>query len=135
MTLDEYSHDRGSDFHSCGGDVLLHETEDLAGFLLLIDANIAFGEHGRGLLEITEVVEIRPDGSAHRKRYRYHFAYDGLFVFRYERDAKNHPDMPEHKHAGAEDNRIPSGRMRFSDVVSELYDFTAEVESGPPADA
>jgi hypothetical protein len=126
--IDAYSYDRGNDFHSCGGDVLTHDTEDLAGALLLIDANIAFGDGGRGLLEVTEVVEML-DGVPHRRRYRYHFSYDSQFLFRYERDGKNHPEMPEHKHAGSEDNRIPWGRVTFAEVVEEVYEYVQDIET------
>jgi hypothetical protein len=128
MTLDDYSHARGTDVHGCGAYVLSHTTEDLAGALLLIEANLGFGARGDGLLEVTEVVGIW-EGRPHRIRYRYHFSYDSLFLWRYDRDPKNHADMPMHKHVGSEDRRIPWGRVTFSEVVDEVYEYVAVIEA------
>jgi len=127
VSLDSYSVDRGDDFYSCGGKVISHETTDLAGRLLLIEAVISFGMDNEGILEVTEVVELDASGRPHRRRYRYHFSYRDLFLFRYCRDFKRHPELPEHKHVGLADHRIDSGPIRFSEVVSEIYDVIADI--------
>jgi hypothetical protein len=121
MTLDEYSHDRWNDFHSCGGNVTHHTTLDLApGVMLQIEAAIVFRTFREGILEVDEVVVMK-DGQPHRLRYSYRFEFQGLEVFRYDRDPRNHPEMPEHKHVGG--RRIPSDRATFRQVVEEAWDW------------
>lgn len=49
------------------------------------------------------------------------------FLFRYDRDPANHPDMPEHKHLPPQ-RRIASGPVTFRDVLEEAYAHVAEID-------
>lgn len=120
MSLDDYSHARGDDFHACGGRVD-HTTEDLAGGALLIGATIVLATPQEAILEIDEVVVSTDGDSVHRVRYAYRFLFEGRMIFGYDRDAKNHPHMPEHKHIG--DRRISWGPMPFHDFVNEVWEW------------
>jgi hypothetical protein len=124
VSLDEYSHARGEDFHACGGAVTSHVTEDIANRTrLLIGATIVLATEQEAILEIDEVVVARAGGE-HRFRYAYRFLFEGRMIFGYDRDPVNHPEMPEHKHIG--DRRIPSGAVSFRDFVDEVWDWIEE---------
>jgi hypothetical protein len=124
VSFEEYSHARGDDFHSCGGVVTSHTTEDVAdGEILLIGATIVLTTEHEAVLEIDEVVVSRLDGE-HRERYAYRFFFEGLQIFGYDRDARNHPDMPEHKHIG--DRRIAWGPVTFRQFVDEVWEWINE---------
>jgi Family of unknown function (DUF6516) len=125
MSLEEYSHARGQDFHSCGGTVTSHTTEDLAdGAVLLIEAAIVLQTPQEAVVEVDEVIVLTANGDAHRQRYSYRFIFEGLEVFRYDRDPRNHPEMPEHKHVG--NRRIPWGTVGFREFVDEVWEWINE---------
>ena len=124
MSLEEYSLARGDDFESCGGMVTSHTTRDLAGSTLLIEAAIVLHTAPEAILEVLEVVALSEDGLCHRQRYGYRLIYERLELFRYDRDARNHPNMPDHKHVG--DRRFPSGPVGFREFVEEAWDWINE---------
>jgi Family of unknown function (DUF6516) len=127
MSLEEYSHARGEDFHSCGGRVTSHKTFDVAdGRMLLIEAAIVLVTRPphEAVLEVDEVVVVTDDGGEHRERYSYRFIFEGREIFRYDRDPKNHPDMPEHKHVGT--RRIQWERVSFREFVNEVWEWINE---------
>ena len=129
MPLGDYAFDRSEEFHSSGGSVLELETKDLAGQFVLIEASLAFGQRLEGILIVRELVEEGEQGRAHRLQYSYHFMYRDQFLFRYDRDPDNHPEMPEHKHLPPGDRRIASGPVTFREVLEETYDVIAEIEA------
>lgn len=120
MSLDDYSHARGNDLYACGGTVTSHKTEDLAEALLLIEGTIALETEQEAILEVDEVVIAQADGE-HRVRYKYRFFFEGRMIFGYDRDHKNHPDMPEHKHIG--DRRIRWEAVGFREFVDEVWEW------------
>jgi len=129
MALDDCVFDRCEDFHRTGTSVLKLETTDLAGELTLIEAALAFGRTLEGILIVRELVEETSPGQPHRLQYSYHFMYRDLFLFRYDRDPDNHPEMPEHKHLSPAERRVASGRVTFREVLEEVYDLIGELEA------
>ena len=67
---------------------------------------------------------IRP----HRRKYGYHFLYEDDFVFRYDRDPTQHPEMPEHKHLPG-DHVDPCDPVTLAQVVDEVLDVVAQREA------
>lgn len=128
MALDEYVFDRCEDFHRCGASILKLETSNLAGELALIEASLAFGRTLEGILIVRELIEEIQPGRPHRLQYSYHFMYRDQFLFRYDRDPDNHPEMPDHKHLSPGDRRVPSGPVTLREVLEEVYDLIGELE-------
>lgn len=128
MSLDEYSVSRMQDIHSCSDLVIHEETRDLGGVLFLIKAALAFGSSYDAVLTVREVLETQPSGEVHRLEYSYQLLYGTQFLFRYDRDPENHPDMPEHKHLPPDERRIAWDRVTFRQVVEEVYDLVGEIE-------
>lgn len=129
MSLDRHALDRIDDIHSCGGLVVQVQTRDLGGTAVLIRATVAFGWHFDAQLIIREVVRETERGEAHREQYSYHLIYRDRFLFRYDRDPDNHPEMPEHKHLPPDERRLAWGRVTFRDVLDETYMLVAEFEA------
>lgn len=129
MALDAYAYERSEAFHTCGAYAVDEETRDLAGALFLIKATLTFGPSGDTVLVVKEVVEETPTGEVHRLEYSYQLMYRSQFLFRYDRDPENHPEMPEHKHLPPDERRVPSGRVTFREIVDEVYDLLAELEA------
>jgi hypothetical protein len=128
MSLDAYSFSRIQDVHSCGALVISEEAQDLGGVLFLIRATLAFGRTYDAVLTLREVLEAQPGGAVHRLEYSYQLLYRTQFLFRYDRDPENHPEMPEHKHLPPDERRIAWKRVTFRQVVEEVYDIVGEIE-------
>jgi hypothetical protein len=95
--IDDYLYDRSEDVHRSGGYVLRHETGAAGGRYVRFEAAVAFGREYDAVLHVFELIE-EVEGRAHRHLYAYHCLYRDRFLFRYDRDPDNHPEMPEHKH-------------------------------------
>jgi hypothetical protein len=53
---------------------------------------VTFGEFDAGLLSAFEHLVLEDDTS-HRRKYGYQCQYDDAFLFRYDRDGVQHPDI------------------------------------------
>ncbi|MCC6224154.1 MAG: hypothetical protein IT201_11775 [Thermoleophilia bacterium] len=100
----------------------------MAGGPLQIEASLGFGRSWEGVLEVWELLEEHADGAVHRVQYSYQLMVRDRFLFRYDRDPDNHPEMPEHKHLPP-DRRVASGPVTFREVLGEAYALIAEIES------
>jgi hypothetical protein len=125
--IDDYVFARCNDLRSCGGDVVRLRTQDLGRRFTQIRALVRFGRAGRVTLGVRELVE-ELEGRAHRYAYSYHCACRDCFLFRYDRDPDNHPEMPEHKHLPPDERRVPWGRVTFREVLEETFALVAELE-------
>jgi hypothetical protein len=123
-----YAHQRGEDLHRWGGHAEPFLIVDL-GDELTLSAYLSIGKELQAQLRIFEVVVFDEDGTPHRRKYTYQLHYDGEFIVRYDRDPAQHPNMPEHKHVGANRRRVKCGRVTLSDAVEELYDVVRDRES------
>ena len=126
--LADYSHERVNALLNCGATRVLDlVTEDIAdGKLLQIEAALVFGEREAVHLYVSELLCVK-DGDAHRQRYSYQFISSTGISWRYERDAVNHPEMPEHKHVG-EGPGEPWARVTLGEVLNEVHDAVIQVE-------
>jgi hypothetical protein len=95
---------------------------------VIVQGLLLFGSRQQAPLWVYEVVVPAADGRPTRAKYSYHFSYDGGAIFRYDRD-QQHEDMPEHKHLGPEERRVPWGPVTLQEVVDELTAFVAEREA------
>jgi hypothetical protein len=125
-SLTDYGFERGNDLFSLGAEVRDRLGIDV-GDELHIDATLAFGQRRQAVLWIFEAVVIT-EGQPHRRKYGYHAEYEDIFLFRYDRDPEQHPEMPEHKHLPPDGRRVTSGRVTLREVVEELLDIVAERE-------
>lgn len=127
QSIDDYLKDRLAHLHDLGGilrKAIVNVVDEL-GFATL-HAWVTFGEQDSGHLSVFEVVVLGEDGAAHRAKYGYHCEHGGQFLFRYDRDPVQHPEMPEHKHLPPEERRIAADRVTLQDVVEELWPIVVE---------
>jgi len=122
-SLDEYVKDRIDQLYSLGGVVRGVVVNKLPN-AISIHAQVTFGEFNDGLLGVYEHVVLE-DGVPHRRKYGYQCQYEDSFLFRYDRDPVQHPEMAEHKHIG-EGRRIAADRVTLHDVVDEFWPTVAE---------
>lgn len=131
MSLHDYLFEHSEDVHRrFGASVFKLEIQDLDGALVRFEASLAFGRDFEGVLIAEEFVYEAEDGRAHRLQYSYHAMYRDRFLFRYDRDPDNHPEMVEHKHLPPDERRIPWGRVTLQEVVDDLYELLGEIEPG-----
>jgi len=65
------------------------------------------GLHGDAVLNVYERIVVRGDRPT-RETYCYALVINGIHVYRWERDPRNHPDDPVHEHKGAKEIRQPN---------------------------
>jgi hypothetical protein len=125
-SLDDYIKDRLHQFGDLGGVLRQAVVNVLEGLdAATIHARVTLGESESGLLTAFELVVLTRDGTPHRAKYAYHCMYDGQFLFSYDRDSVQHPEMPEHKHLSG-DRRIAAGRVTLQDVADEFWPMVVE---------
>lgn len=74
------------------------------------------------------MVELGPDGVPHRAKYAYHCEPNGVFLFRYDRDPRQHEKMPHHKHLPPDERRIAADRVTLQDVVEEFWPMVVDLD-------
>lgn len=100
--------------------------------LLTVQATLLFGQREHARLDVFEAVEM-VGNRAERTKYTYHAQYENDFLFRYDLNPSQHPEMPEHKHLPP-DRRIPWDRVTRHDVAEELHSMVAEREGEEEAE-
>lgn len=129
QSIDDYLKGRLGQLHDLGGvlrEAIVNVIDELGSATL--HAWVTFGEQDSGLLSVFENVVIDEGGSPHRAKYGYHCEHGGQFLFRYDRDPVQHPEMPEHKHLPPDERRITADRVTLQDVVDELWPMVVERE-------
>lgn len=122
QSAEEYAQDRLRQLGDLGGDITAPLIHEIAPGEFVVQASVRnLGARGHGELGVYEVVECDDDGVPRRKKYSYQAMYGKRRLFRYDRDPTNHPEMPEHKHVGADERRVPSGRVTLQEVMNELW--------------
>src|SRR5215210_4521772 len=87
---------------------------------------MSFGEFDYGALSVCENVGHSEAGIPHRRKYGYQCNYRTDFLFRYDRDPVQHPDMPEHKHLPPDERRVHWDRVTSMDVAEEFSPIVSE---------
>jgi hypothetical protein len=108
--------------------VLRHETGTAGGRYVRFEAAVAFGREYDAVLHVFELIE-EVEGRAHRHLYAYHCLYRDRFLFRYDRDPDNHPEMPEHKHLPPDERRVAWDAVTLHEVLEEVHTLVAEIEA------
>lgn len=127
QSIDDYLKARLVQLQDLGG-ILREAVVNVIDELVLanLHAWVTFGEHDSGVLSVYEVIVIGEDGAPRRAKYGYHCEHGSQFLFRYDRDPIQHPEMPEHKHLPPEERRIVADRVTLQDVVDELWPMVVE---------
>ena len=132
--LEDYAYERINRFHQFGAVVQDPGTVWIGDRRVIVQGLLVFGRRQQALLWIYEVVELE-NGVPRRTKYDYHYSYDGGPVFRYDRDAVQHPRMPEHKHIGPSERRVRWSRVTLQEVVDEVVEHVAAREEDEELDA
>ena len=127
FSIDDYAYERGEELHRLGAQVDQLVFTDL-GDEFTVAANLRFGSELQAGLRVFEVIEVR-DGRPHRRKYTYQLTYRGEFIVRHDRDAVQHPRMPDHMHLGSSRRRVRGTRRTLHDAVDELYEVIRQREA------
>lgn len=104
-TVGEYLSDRIAQFQDLGARVVSITTQEFGPDHAVVFAQLVFEGAAPVSLAALEHITEKPDGTPHRAKYSYHAAQGDRFLFRYDRDPKIHPEMPEHRHTDDSDRR------------------------------
>jgi hypothetical protein len=118
-SVENYIKDRIDELYHLGGRVRRVHTDFVEDEEALFNAEITFGDLDVGTLWIFEHVSI-VEGVAQPAKYGYQCLYEEAFLFRYDFDPIQHPEMPYHKHLPPGDRRIGADEVTFHDVMEEL---------------
>jgi hypothetical protein len=83
----------------------------------------------RAFLSVSEEIEVVKSG-VRRVSYSYYLIVDGVEVWGYDRDPSHVPS--EHKHLGADHQRLPCGRVSFLEAVERAWaTVSLDAETAP----
>lgn len=126
QSLDDYARDRIAQLYGLGGVVRDARANLIEDESATVHGWVTFGETDSGLLGIYEHVALADDGTPHREKYGYQCQYGDQFLFRYDHDPVQHPDMPHHKHVPPDERLIKWDRVTLQDVVDEFWPVVVE---------
>jgi hypothetical protein len=130
-SLDDYLRDRIAQLHSIGGTVQQAFGNIVEGGGATLHGTVTLGDANSGVLGVFEHLALDEGGSPHREKYGYQCLHRDQFLFRYDFDPIQHPDMPYHKHLPqptppTDGRRIPWSRVTLQDVVDEFWPIVVE---------
>lgn len=126
LSLDDYARDRIAQLHGLGGVVREANAILVGDDSATVHGWVTFGETDGGLLGVYEHVILEDDGTPHRLKYGYQCQHGDQFLFRYDRDPVQHPDMTHHKHLPPEERRVEWERVTLQDVADEFWPIVVE---------
>jgi hypothetical protein len=119
-SFDDYIFDACERLESMGGDARIRTTEPMKNQLVLLDAGLSYQAQDVQL-RVFEVISRTSKGKAHRNKYCYRCWLESGLVFRFERDPRQYPEMPDHMHLAGVPGRI-AGTIDLHPMLDELWD-------------